>query len=229
TALLAARGREHAASAHRPRWTVRHLPHEIPNGEEGAGTEAEHHAEAGERERARRREEASDVAPERQHGACAHREPPEAARDQPPARRPAHGELAAEQRGGQPAEEHAQIQQRAGIEPRHDEIGAPYDADAGQHPVTPVPHAVRRRPRTIEREEEDVDHRDEERGRPHRPRLSEDEPILRAEQTGHRAGFYRETTSRFQNYCAEITGKARCRGSGNGEVWRGPWRPPPIS
>src|SRR5207245_11076439 len=69
-----------------------------------------------------------------------------------------------------------------------------------QHPATPVTHAVRRRPRAIEREEGNIDHRDEERGRPHRPRLSEDEPILRAEQKGHRAGFYRETTSRFQNY-----------------------------
>src|SRR5437899_10218894 len=65
-------------------YTTLFRSHEIPDGEEGADAEAEHHAEAGERERARRREEPADVAAERQHGARAHREPAEAALDQLP-------------------------------------------------------------------------------------------------------------------------------------------------
>jgi hypothetical protein len=45
------------------------LPHEVPQPDDRADEEPDHHPESGERERADRAEESADVAAERQHGA----------------------------------------------------------------------------------------------------------------------------------------------------------------
>src|SRR5438876_6890649 len=59
------------------------------------------------------------------------------------------------------------------------------DPEARQHPVPPVPHAVRRGPRPVEGEEEDVDRGDENGGTPDGPRAAEEHRVLRREGAAH--------------------------------------------
>src|SRR5574341_72329 len=175
------RAREDSRGPARPPRPVRQLPEEIAEPEPGAHEQPQHHAEARERERARRAEEAADVAAEREHRADAHERAAERALAELPARRHADRELAREERGGEPAQEHAQVDQRAGVEPGRDEVGPLEDADPAQHPVAPVPDAVGRRERAVEREQGHVDGRDQDCGAPHRPRPLEEGGVLLAE------------------------------------------------
>src|SRR3989475_55185 len=138
-----------------------------------------------ERKRARRREEAADVAAEGEDGADAHQEPPEGALHELAPRRHAHRELARQQRGHEAAQEDARVQQRPRVEPRGQEIGTAHDPEARQHPVPPVPHAVRRGPRPVKGEEEDVDRGDENGGTPDGPRAAEEDRVLRREGAAH--------------------------------------------
>src|SRR5256886_6682179 len=187
---LSARPRAGGRQVHAPRPTrplgpVLRLPDEVAEPEKRARAEPEHHAEARERKRARRREEAADVAAEGEDGADAHQEPPEGALHELAPRRHAHRELARQQRGHEAAQEDARVQQRPRVEPRGQEIGTAHDPEARQHPVPPVPHAVRRGPRPVEGEEEDVDRGDENGGTPDGPRAAEEHRVLRREGAAH--------------------------------------------
>ena len=91
----------------------------------------------------------------------------------------------AEQRGREPAEQHAEVQQRAGVEPGRDEIGSMDEAQAPEDPVAPVAQAVGGGPRAIEGEEEDVDGGDQDGGAPHGPGTPEDRGVLRGERRPH--------------------------------------------
>src|SRR4029453_1416768 len=79
-------------------------------------------------------------------------------------------------------EQHAEVQQRAGVEPGRDEIGSMDEAQATEDPVTPVAQAVGGGPRTIEGEEEDVDGGDQDGGAPYGPGTAEDSGVLPGER-----------------------------------------------
>src|SRR5256885_12079020 len=172
-------------STARPLGLVLRLPDQVAQPEERARAEPEHHAETGEGERACRREEATDVAAEGEDGADAHHEPAEGTLHELTPRRDTHGELARQERGHEAAQEDARVQQRPGVEPRSQEIGPAHDPETGQRPVAPVAHAVRRGPRAVEGEEEDVDRGDEHGRPPDGPGAAEEHRVLRRERAAH--------------------------------------------
>src|SRR5262249_44860925 len=133
-------------------------------------------------ERRGRREEPADVAPKGQHRAETHQEPAAGALGELGPRGHADRELAREERGDGAADDHAEVEERARVEPGRQEIGAADETDAGQHPIAPVPEAVRGGPRTIEGEEEDVQGGDEHRGAPYEPRVPEHRCVKRSER-----------------------------------------------
>src|SRR2546425_237335 len=175
----------HAPCAARPPGPVLCLPDQVAEPEDRARAEPEHHGEAREGERARRREKAADVAAEGENGADAHQEPADGALRELTPRRQADRELARQERGNETPQEDATIEERPRVEPRDQEIGAAHDPETRQHPVTPVAHAVRRGPRPVEREEEDVDRGDENGRPPDGPGAAEEHRVLRRERAAH--------------------------------------------
>jgi len=90
---------EDRAASRRPPRVPAQLPHEVAQADDGADEEPDHHAEAGQRQRAHGAEEAADVAAERQHRPDA-QHGADRALHQLAAHGDADRELAAQQRGG---------------------------------------------------------------------------------------------------------------------------------
>src|SRR5437764_1418986 len=127
-ARVATRPRPRPPAAARPVRAPRGLPEQIAQAEKGADAEAEHHREAGEAQGTHRGAEAADVAAEGERGAHAHQHAAGRALDQLAARGHADRELARTQRARRAAEQHAEVEQRAGVEPRRQQIRTAHEA-----------------------------------------------------------------------------------------------------
>src|SRR5205823_11255233 len=167
------------------RGRVHGVPAQVGGPEDRAHAEPELLGEGCEGERAGRGEKAADVAAEGEDGADAHQEPADGALRELAARRQADRELARQERGDETPQEDATIEERPRVEPRDQEIGAAHDPETRQHPVAPVAHAVRRGPRPVEREEEDVDRGDENGRPPDGPGAAEEHRVLLRERAAH--------------------------------------------
>src|SRR5256886_6912608 len=138
--------------------------------------------------RPRREKKPADVAAEGEAAPAPHQEPADGALRELAPRRQADRELARQERGDETPQEDATIEERPRVEPRDQEIGAAHDPETRQHPVAPVAHAVRRGPRPVEREEEDVDRGDENGRPPDGPGAAEEHRVLLRERAAHQQG-----------------------------------------
>src|SRR4029434_6115400 len=80
-----------------------------------------------------------------------------------------------------------EFQNRSRVEPGWQEVRPAHEPRAGEDPVAPVAEAVRRRPRTIEGEEKDVQGGHEDGRAPYHPRTREERRVLRGERARHQA------------------------------------------
>ena len=74
-----------------------------------------------------------------------------------------------------------QVQDRAGIEERRNEIPTMQEPQKLQKPIPPVPESVRGRLWPVESKQEDIESPDEKGCRKHRPRLTKDRVIVLSE------------------------------------------------
>src|SRR6058998_3813 len=111
-ARVAAGPRPRTPAAARPARAVRGLPEQIAQAEECPDAEPHHHREA------------ADVAAEREGGAHAHEHAAGGALDELAPGGHADRELPRAQRAGGAAEQHAEVEQRARVEPRRQEVRA---------------------------------------------------------------------------------------------------------